>query len=267
MINYSIIMPYYARSKELKVTLSMMYSFYNLRDDIEIIIVEDSKNYEDEALHNSLMECIDGWDIFHIKVILDPYISVNSCTKYNLGAHVSTGKYLILTNPEVTPLHNIIGHLDTEMVPNIYMIFDCASVSTEIDTTGKIDFKFLQWYEHMTIQRQYHFMSCISRARFIKIGGFDQSYKDGLAYEDDGFLLRIKKDHLTIVNCHDYVCAHQDHPRIYDKSSEELEALRLINRKIWEESITLYRNQEALRYSLNLIDAPDCVVSVITHVC
>ena len=232
-IKYSIIYPYYSRP-ELRHTLSFMFQLYHLRNDIEIVIVEDSKNFNDKVLHDELVSIITGWDNFHIRHILDPRESYNSASKYNRGVEVASGEIIILSNPEVVHCGDVLGYLDIHMMPGLYPVFDCASVILKTEKTGNMLLDFVQWYQHKTIPRDYHFLSAITREDYKTVGGFDERLCGGLAFEDDFWIKAVRKS-LTVLRVEDPVCAHIEHPRSYSLTPEDKQRLFDINRKLWED--------------------------------
>lgn len=234
MIKYSIIYPYYDRPDELLCTLSINYSNYNTRNDFEYVIVEDSKNFEDEAMHKRLMEIVDGW---HLGYMLDPVVSYNASHKYNLGVEKARGDIILLSNPEVFHGGDCLKILDNIDMSQNYVVFDCAAVNkVEIPGSMQLSFEFVQWYEHKSIRRNYHFLSAISKENYWKAGGFHEGLLNGIAYEDDFFLARVKHTGLPIINIEHPSSAHIEHPRDYKLDPELKERLRRTNEDLWIEA-------------------------------
>lgn len=225
-MKYSIIFPYYSRP-ELKHTLSSFYELYKNRCDYEVVIIEDTKNFYNDKLHSELLNIIKLYEQFiPITLELDTKVSYNSAAKYNLGAKIAKGSVLILSNPETIHLNDILGFLDKQVIDDNYYVFDCASLDK--------DFKFLEWYQHKTINRMYHFCSAIAKKDFP---GFNEAFCFGIAYEDDSFISRIKQSDLKINCISEYSVGHIDHPRDYKLDLQEKQRLVKINQDLWKQCI------------------------------
>lgn len=226
-MKYSILFPYYSRP-EIKYSLSSFCDKYKNRNDYEVVVIEDTKNFDNEKLHNELLDIIQLYEQFiSIRLELDPKVSYNSASKYNLGAKVSNAHFLILSNPETVHLHDVLGYLDRNARPTgFYYVFDCMSLDK--------NFNFLQWYQHKTINRMYHFCSCIAKQDFP---GFNEAFCSGIAYEDDSFIQRIKHSDLTIQCVDSHVVGHVSHPRDYSLDPIEKQRLVKINEDLWKQCI------------------------------
>lgn len=233
-------MPYYSRP-ELRFALDSFVHYYAHRDDIEVVIVEDSKNFKSEEKHNALLKILEKYkDGVKITHILDDIESYCSSSKYNAGVRASTGSVIVLTNPETPHNFDIFQYIDKIDMSNTYVVCACASVTLLVDrgTFFNSDLGFHMWYQH-TIHRNalYHFCSIISKDNYYKIGGFDERYSEGLAFEDDNFVKRVQKHKLNIVPRDDLYTYHIEHPRDYSISSEEVERLKAVNLALWRHQI------------------------------
>lgn len=221
-MKYSILFPYYSRP-EIKYALDSFKKLYQ-RTDYEIIIIEDTKNIG--VLHDELLSIVKNFNM-QIKIIQDTKVSYNSASKYNVGAAHATGEILILSNPETIHMGDVLGSLDEHAhFPGFYYIFDCASLDKNLD--------FLQWYQHRTINRMYHFCSAIAKQDFP---GFNEDFCNGIAYEDDSFISRIKQLGFLIHTIEDPIVGHVDHPRDYSLDPIEKQRLVSINEKLWRKCI------------------------------
>ena len=59
--------------------------------------------------------------------------------------------------------------------------------------------------------RAYHFSTAITRKDLECLGGFDELFALGIAYDDNEFLSRIKKKNLDILFVDDELVLHQNH--------------------------------------------------------
>lgn len=219
-----MLLPFYNRPQFYYALASFKNLHYR---DFEIVVVEDSKNYNDKVLHEQLLEIINKYD-FNIRLLFDTRVSYNSASKYNVAAHAANSDIFILSNPETRHTNNILSYLDNKDFVNNYYVFDCMSCRLIDDKLV-----FIQWYQHRTINRQYHFCSAISRANYFKIGGFDERLCNGIAYEDDFFIRAIKKHKINVVCIDDIYVQHIEHNRDYMLDSTEKARLVKINEELW----------------------------------
>jgi GT2 family glycosyltransferase len=81
----------------------------------------------------------------------------------------------------------------------------------------------------------FHFCSALSKNNYQKIGGFDERYCNGIAYDDNCFYERIRLNGLKIVLRDDLLTYHIEHSRQYISE----------NMKLWGINATLFTRQQA----------------------
>lgn len=199
---YSVVMPYYSRP-ELRFTMDTFIDLYEGRNDIEIVIVEDSKNFNNSDWHANLLYLVTKYkNFFKTKVLLDNKSSYNPASKFNLGVSQSEGPHIILTNPETPHAVNILRSLDIENMDNQYIVCACQSIVLLEDKGSfkNCQFEYKNWYQHTYLcNNKYHYCSLISKKNYNKIGGFDERFCNGIGYEDLNFLKRIEKQGINIL--------------------------------------------------------------------
>ena len=218
-MKYSVLIPYYKRYEHFKVTLISFLTLYGDRNDVEIIVIEDYKNYIDDNEHNKLLSLLSEFNQLNIIHLINNINTYNPCLAFNLGVNKSNGKYIILTNPECYHEMNILSGLDSMDLDTNYIV--CACKNTRewsfdiIDDRMCVNYSIAEWYQHSTINnRKLHFCSIISKDNYIKIGGFDENYSKGIAYEDDDFRDTVIHNNIPIVCVDDLVCVHLNHDSI-----------------------------------------------------
>jgi hypothetical protein len=232
---YSIIMPWYRRHREFRLTWLSYMHWYGHRDDIELIIIEDGKNATDpEAhawLHNYMGQVTHaGWGC---QIIVDPDAGGSYCTsaKYNAGALAAMGDWLILTSVEVYHACDILGQLQCEK--STYEVCACDSVHVPCEPRTYQELtqvsQFSQVYEGPGLSRLLHFCSCISKIDYLSIGGFDERFGTGIAYEDDSFRQRVLRK-MHAAPRYSLQSRHVEHPRLYLQSNPQLVD---INRRLY----------------------------------
>ncbi len=240
-MRYSIIMPYYNRP-EIRFAFDSFCKLYSDRDDIEIIIVEDTKNFNSVDMHERLDSIIDKYKgSLKISLILDTCVSYNASTRYNRGVEKASGSIIMLTNPETPHTLDIFRELDKIDFSNTYIVCACSAMNLIEDKNNFFDskFNFYLWYQHTQHRNaNFHFCSAISKDNYNRIGGFDERYSKGIAFEDNNFVKRVEKSGLSIVTRDDLITYHIEHSRDYSLSKEETEAKIQINRSLWESQIS-----------------------------
>ena len=249
----SIVMAYINRIEQLTHTLNTISkSSYK---NIEVIIVDDG-SVESERID----ELIDYYD-FEIKLIVVKESEkdwVNPCIPYNIGLSKVSGDIIIIQNPEVCHVGDILSYCAEHSQDSIYLTFSVIS-SASLEDNKKI-YSYMKndrnipphwdvnrvftphsWYNHPTCRNsQFHFLSCMTRNTLTKIGGFNEKFRDGLSYDDDEFVSRIRK----VVRCSTLppdigFGIHLWHTGgstvLYSKNIEPVQTLTALNRRLYEE--------------------------------
>lgn len=240
-MKFSILFPYINRPGQLHNTLISFSNLYSGRNDYEIIIIEDDKNKNCFIFHKDLQQVIDSFKMLPIKLINQiGGETYNPTLHYNQGANSAVGKYLILTSPECFHTVDILSGLKKEFDENEnrYVICSCIGGTNSplfISDFDKFTYKKYMWYQH-TKERpaDYNFCSAITKQNFLNINGFDLTYKDGIAFDDDVFRDKIRNSDLEIVRRDDLVVIHQQHAKL-DKviGREEYSKRWHINRNLY----------------------------------
>jgi GT2 family glycosyltransferase len=146
----------------------------------------------------------------------------------------------MLTNPEVPHTLDILKAVDKEDMSNLYIICACKSVFVTKDngSVNSNEYRTHMWYQHTAYRDvKYHFCTFISRENYGKIGGFDERFCAGIAYDDDNFVRRVQRANIFMVPRDDLVTYHIEHPRSYGISAEEYHRLTQVNLKIWASQV------------------------------
>jgi hypothetical protein len=102
-IKISIVMAYYKRIGQLKLSLNQFKFLYENKYNFEVIIVDDFSN-EDEKLKFLINKY--SFEIKLIKIIKKNWI--NPCIPYNIGFSLCKGDIIIIQNPEIFHCDDII---------------------------------------------------------------------------------------------------------------------------------------------------------------
>lgn len=264
----SIVMGYYNRLAQLESTLKSIY--YSGYPNIEIIIVND-KSKEDQ----NPSKLINEYQIFfnsNIKLInILSKDHVNPCIAYNIGIHQSTGDIIILQNPEVMYIDDIINYTVENLEENDYFSFTCIG-SDSLERNDIIS-QLIQTKEDYLNNRQkikdllvtsnisgntvcskqnlgylnhsellptlYHYCSAIFKNKLIEIGGFDNDYKDGICFDDNDLVKKIISKNKLNTKIIDKLTLHQYHyPSILYRYDKDI--LWLNNKKVYNNKLAKY---------------------------
>ncbi len=222
----SIVTAYYNR-KQLFINTLKSIKAQNSTYLLEVIAVDDGSE-ETERLEDLVSEF--------------PFLKVirlekrnkwyhNSCIPFNIGFNAAKGDKIIIQNPECFHYGNILEYTAKNLTQNAYLSFGCFSLDKP--STKSIDEIFTDrsiaqiieknndfakndgdagWYNHSVYRpKAYHFCTAISKKDLHTLGGFDELFALGIAYDDDEFLSRIKKKKLKILFIDDELVLHQNH--------------------------------------------------------
>ncbi len=114
----------------------------------------------------------------------------------------------VITNPECRHDADILAGLDAIFAANgnAYVVCSCES----LDSKGR----HFMWYQHS--QRRnccYHFCTALTRENWHRVGGFDERYADGIAYDDNDFRESVRAAGLQFVVRDDLKTTHLWHPK------------------------------------------------------
>jgi hypothetical protein len=210
--------------------------FYRNRDDFEVLIVEDSKNAKDSTEHQKLLDIINKFNELNIKHLISWYDDCyNPAPSFNFAARASLGEFLVITNPECMHSVDILTGFDSHFSidRNLYVVCACQDVSwsgSHIEDFSSFKCTFIEWYQHtQRNSRLLHFCSAISKENFNAIAGFDEEFKKGIAYEDNDFINRVKRNKIQVIGDDNLLVYHLSHGREYQSDRDLID----INRKLY----------------------------------
>ena len=225
-------MAYFDREDQLSQTLkSIQKSEYK---DFEVIIVNDGG----PLLTKHILPKI---NINLITILPKNKTHVNSCIPYNIGFKAAKGDIIIIQNPECLHVGDILKAAETLCNNKNYISFACYSIDQEnTEKISQLDINNIWrrnnrpvkfdgdngWYNHPQHRSvNYHFCTAITQKNLHELGGFDETYADGLAYEDNELLFRIRQKGLNIIPIGYPFVIHQWHytPKNIPNSKELME--------------------------------------------
>ena len=212
-MKFSFVMGYYNRRKQFLKTLETIRSSAIPDSEYEIIVVDDGSDAEHDLSDISKIKLI--------KFSRSEKTWVNPVIAYNRAIVESTGEWVIIQNPEVAYEGDFLTFLDTHARPDTYYATEVLA-----ENNG--------WYSHpMHRPCFYHFCTAIHRSKLELIGGFNSDMKNGIDYDDNEILERIKRVcRLEYVPIH---TVHQWHPS-FSYQRPDVDRLREENKKIFEKT-------------------------------
>lgn len=241
----SIVMPYYNRRRLLETTLKTIA--HTKHKDLEIVIVDDGSDEEER------IETLRGFRGLKIKIIRvnkeEKWWS-NTCVPINKGIFASTGDIIIIQSAECMHIGDIVSYSAANVVQNKYYAFSCYSINQQVldKIVGGVNFSCHNcindikviirpmtntrpvddcqngWYCHSEINPcAFHFTAAITRADLMqKLNGFDETYANGLGFEDFEFLRRIRERNINVHIVDDPFVIHQPHVKTDYAGKKEL---------------------------------------------
>jgi GT2 family glycosyltransferase len=227
--------------------ISIVTAYHNRRDlfintleslekseisDYEIIAVDDTSS--DEHRIEDLVEKYPKLKV--IRINPEDKWWVNPCVTFNVGFKAAAGDIIVLQNPECKHNGDVLKKA-SEIKDGQYYSFACYSLDKESTYSNEqpiihnrpasMDGQ-LSWYNHSVYRpKGYHFCAAITKNNLEKLGGFDEQYAMGIAYDDDEFFYRVSKLGLQIsIIDYPYVM-HQWHQSV---NYTHLDAAKLIER-------------------------------------
>jgi hypothetical protein len=193
------------RSKQTYFTLSTISK--SIVSDVHIVLVDDSdvdKITVEELSKFNL--CID-----FIEINKNNKFWVNPCINYNIGFQYIKCPIIILQNAEVCHIGDVCDFVVNNVSDEEYLVFDVANTESydNNEELYNINYSFSdirmstewKWYNHHSNNlKNYHFLSAFSKKTFDEIEGFSYDYFSQGLYDDDDFLLKIKRSNISVKN-------------------------------------------------------------------
>jgi len=246
----SIVTTYYNRKRLFEETLRSITK--SVIKDFELIVVDDGSD-EQERLEDLKSE-FPFLKIVRLEKENKWY--VNPCVPFNIGIREATGDKIILQNPECLHVHDILKYVDEELDDSKYVSFACYGVAENQNEevarrskNGTLE-EFVNglpqqtyrgtntigWYNHSKYRpMHYHFCAAITRNNMTKLNGFNERLANGIGFDDDELVVRIKMLRLNLVINDNIQVVHQFHPSHWKRPNEA--QLAEVNRKIAVEII------------------------------
>jgi GT2 family glycosyltransferase len=253
----SIVTAYFNRKKLLIKTLDSLLN--SEIKDFEFIVVDDCSRKQERI--EDLMNIYPFLKVIRLEEKNKWY--VNPCIPFNIGFKHAKGDKIIIQNPECYHSCDILKYVNENLNDQTYFSFGCYSMTKEQTTNliqtdvTNIEFKNNGitfegeegWYNHSVYRPMaYHFCSAITKSNLNELGGFDERYGLGIAFDDNDLIHRIRLKGLTVKIIDDYIVYHMWH---YDNDENATISNRnKQDEKFWE----LWRKNDYLYHNVTLIE-------------
>jgi glycosyltransferase involved in cell wall biosynthesis len=237
MPKVSIVSTYYNRKLELWRTLKTIEK--SSFKDLEYIIVDDGSDPE-----HRIEGFLDTFSFLKLKRIepQDKYY-YNPCVPYNMAIAMAQGDIVILQSPECMYIGDPIQYAIDNIVYEQYFVYSCYSLGqnnslnlSNIDIELPMDSleesitmaiggftaescdrigRYDSWFTHPVYRAiPYNFLSAMTMKDLRELGGFDERFAEGHAFDDTDFLARIRKKKMKVNIVEKPYCIHQFHPSV-----------------------------------------------------
>jgi len=138
---------------------------------------------------------------------------------------MAEGEFVIMTNPECAHVTDILSGFDEELAKNknVYVVAACANggVQTKVpDSFEGFTYAQSKWYQHSVhYNRCLNWCTVLSKENYIKVGGFNEEFDNGLGRADVQFAKMVRKA-VPFVLRDDLICVHQAHSREHQFTAE-----------------------------------------------
>jgi glycosyltransferase involved in cell wall biosynthesis len=223
MAKITIVATYWNRKAQLQNTLRSIAQYGH---DVNIIIVDDASTDGED---------ITCFETDKISVItLNNKTWINPCIPFNIAFSLVNTDIVLIQNAECIHAGDIISHALKFARQNYYITYAAFGVNKQITEQLYVsnDFQSIvspymgtekqaangenSWYNH-SIHRPaaFHFCAAIMRSDLYSLGGFDERYANGSGWDDNEFILRIRKKEMDVAIVNQPFVIHQWHEPFY----------------------------------------------------
>jgi glycosyltransferase involved in cell wall biosynthesis len=252
----SIVTAYYNRREALIRTLKTISK--SSFKDFEFIIIDDAS--DDTQRIDDLASSYPFIKLIRVEPKDKTYI--NPCVPFNMGFELAKGAQIIIQNPECMHMGDVLNFVAHNSKDNRYLVFSCYSLGQSTsDKLRSVDFnlpspgfeynvsqaiggftdrncdyttRYDSWFAHPKYRVAYfNFLTSMTRKDLYDLGGFDEKFAYGHAFDDTDLVARIEKKGMDIILIEHPFCLHQYHPPfLHDISNFHANESR--NRSLYE---------------------------------
>lgn len=220
----SICMTHFNRKKQLLNTLNSIQRQQNAKELTEIIIVDD---VSDTPLTYDDLKYLD-LDIKLITIDTKNKWWINPSVAFNIAFSLIHGKRAIIQNAECLHKTDIIDYVMKNLNTNDYIAMSALALtkksSDDINFDSNIDSIDTNesiWHCHSIHRPEaLNFCTALFTEDLIKIGGFDMNFAEGIWFDDNFFLDKIKRNGMRVKIEDSQLVYHQWHEDSWVKNND-----------------------------------------------
>ncbi|QIF02112.1 glycosyltransferase [Roseimicrobium sp. ORNL1] len=222
----SIVTAYYNRRALFIRTLESLLLFGG--PEFEFVVVDDGSREEERV--EDLVERFPFLRVFRLDPAKKWY--TNPCIPFNYAIRQAKGDLIILQNPECFHAGPILRHVEKHLRSGVYLAYSCYALNEAETQSLQGDAAQVQaqaasftlharqpvelggegWYNHSSIwPNAHHFCAAITRRDLEMLGGFDERYATGFAYDDVELVHRIRRSGMEVRHVDEPFVFHQNH--------------------------------------------------------
>jgi glycosyltransferase involved in cell wall biosynthesis len=279
-MSVGVVITHFNRVNLLKRTLTSLT--FNKEKDIEIVVVDDGSHLSElSALRSLIGKYRDIFNIRLISISSSHKWYSNPCIPFNIGIKEIDSDIIILQSAECIHLGPVIDYTK-KLGPGEFMSFACYSLNREqteqldsisydvkddqqklltlinpINDSAITHCEEAGWYNH-SIARPlgFHWCNAYNTKDLLDVKMFDERYACGIAYDDNEFIHRCRRD-LKLQMVDNPLVLHQWHGlhNYYQKKNPIENQLKQNYNKSLFENITLreYNNDNVVNTLSNTI--------------
>ena len=242
-MDVSVAMAYLNRLPQLRYTLTTMRRFGFTG---EVVICDDfsAPGHDPRGLAAEFPE-------MDIRVVSPEIECLNPAHAFNCALKACSRGITIIQNPECCWAENIAQRCIERLTDTNYLSFGCVRFkewqTRALQETNeyKRHLHSTTWLNHSVHRPEgFHFCAGVKTDVFRRKlgGGFDEQFNDGLWYDDNELVFRVKKE-LDLVFDDDVCVIHQFHERTdapLGKTEQEVLDLRTKNRTLFRLTCAYY---------------------------
>lgn len=196
--------------------------------DFEFVAVDDGSREEER-----IEDLVERFPFLRVHR-LDPTRKwyMNPCIPFNYAIRQAKGDTIVLQNPECLHRGPILHHVQEHLQKGVYLTYACYGLS-EADTLSlhgdaamvqaqassftlhdrmPVEMAGEGWFNHSRIvPNGCHYCNAITRDDLEALGGFDERYALGFAFDDLEFIHRIRLSGMEVRHVDDPFVLHQYH--------------------------------------------------------
>jgi glycosyltransferase involved in cell wall biosynthesis len=247
--------------------------------DFEYIIVDDGSDYRQR-----IEDLADEFKFIKLKRI-EPKDKwwVNPCIPFNMGIAMAQGEIIILQSPECMHMGDVINFVANNSKDNQYLVFACYSLSHKSSNNlESVDFnlslqdiedgatkaiggfsdkscdtagRYNSWFAHPVYRNCiFNFLVSMTATDMRDIGGFDERFAHGFAFDDSELAVRVMKKGMSPKIVEKPFCLHQFHASVLEYTSE-LRIKEAKNKKLYEDVVNSSNYKAVNSFHLSLVTA------------